>query len=235
MGDPAPDIRASDAERERTAATVREAVADGRLTMVEGDERLAAAYGAVYRGELVPITADLEPAPFPDPTVYADVDRPVASGRPDSTASFAVLSGTQRRGPWVPGRTHRVAVVMGGAELDFRQARLDGAGLDIEAFAMMGGVTIDLRGAAIGAGVDIRAVAFMGGVEVIVDPETTVVETGIGIMGGFEDGTVPPRPPDGPVVRMSGLAVMGGVSVTRKPADAREVRRDDRPGEITPG
>lgn len=234
MSDPAPDIRASDAERERTATTVRQAVTDGRLTVVEGDERLAAAYGAVHRGELVPITADLEPIPYPDPTIHADVDRPGPGARPDSTASFAVMSGAQRRGPWVPGRTHRVAVLMGGAELDFRTARLDGDGLDVEVFAMMGGVTIDLRGAAIGAGVDIRAVAFMGGVEVIVDPETTVLETGIGIMGGFEDGTVPPHRPDGPVVRMSGLAVMGGVSVTREPTDVEGGRGTDRPG-ITPG
>ena len=45
----APAIRASDADRERVADVVRRAVGDGRLTVVEGDERQTRAYGAVYR------------------------------------------------------------------------------------------------------------------------------------------------------------------------------------------
>jgi hypothetical protein len=52
-------VRASDAEREQYASVVRESVGDGRLTLGEGDERLAAIYAAKFRDELRPLVADL--------------------------------------------------------------------------------------------------------------------------------------------------------------------------------
>jgi Domain of unknown function (DUF1707) len=62
-----PDVRASDAERERTAETLHAAAGDGRLTLDELEERLTAAYAARYRHELPALTADL-PAPAPEDT-----------------------------------------------------------------------------------------------------------------------------------------------------------------------
>ena len=52
-------IRTSDQERERIAEILRAAMAEGRLTLSEGEERLAAAYAAKYRDDLRPLTADL--------------------------------------------------------------------------------------------------------------------------------------------------------------------------------
>ncbi|HLU59387.1 MAG TPA: DUF1707 domain-containing protein [Pseudonocardia sp.] len=52
-------IRASDAEREAVAARLRDAASAGLLTIAEADERQAAAYAAVTRDELAPLTADL--------------------------------------------------------------------------------------------------------------------------------------------------------------------------------
>ncbi len=216
-----PPIRASDAEREQVAEVVRTAVADGRLTMVEGDERLRDAYAAIFRRDLTPITADLQPVDRPAdaaPGTDAWMRRPLGRlDRPSSTTSVAVLSGAQKRGDWTPGLTHRVFAFWGGAELSFRDARLDDAGLAIGAIAIMGGITLDLRGVPAGVEVTIQAVAIMGGIDVTVDPDTTVIEDGFGFMGGFEDGSGAPRRPDGPRVRVTGLALMGGVSVTRKP------------------
>jgi Domain of unknown function (DUF1707) len=54
-----PRVRTSDAERERIAETLRTAVGDGRLTLEEGDERLATLYTTKYRDELGPLVADL--------------------------------------------------------------------------------------------------------------------------------------------------------------------------------
>lgn len=51
--------RACDADRERVARLVQDAMARGMLTMIEAEERLAAAYAARFRYELEPITADL--------------------------------------------------------------------------------------------------------------------------------------------------------------------------------
>jgi Domain of unknown function (DUF1707) len=54
-----PKIRASDADRDRTAAALREHLAAGRLTNEEFDERLDKTYAAKTLGELDDLMADL--------------------------------------------------------------------------------------------------------------------------------------------------------------------------------
>jgi DUF1707 SHOCT-like domain len=54
-----PKIRASDADRERTAALLREHLAAGRLTAEEFHERLDLAYEAKTLGQLDELMADL--------------------------------------------------------------------------------------------------------------------------------------------------------------------------------
>jgi Domain of unknown function (DUF1707) len=54
-----PRLRASDADRERTAALLREHHADGRLTPEEFDERLDKVFVARTLGELDALLADL--------------------------------------------------------------------------------------------------------------------------------------------------------------------------------
>lgn len=51
--------RASDADRESVALLIQTAMAQGMLSVIEADERLAAVYAARFRHELEPITADL--------------------------------------------------------------------------------------------------------------------------------------------------------------------------------
>jgi hypothetical protein len=55
-------VRASDAEREAFAKVVQDAVGQGRLTLEEGEERLAQVYAAKFRDELDPLVADLPEA-----------------------------------------------------------------------------------------------------------------------------------------------------------------------------
>lgn len=52
-------VRTSDKEREEVAEILRAAMTEGRLTLEEGEERLAAVYATKYRDELGPLTADL--------------------------------------------------------------------------------------------------------------------------------------------------------------------------------
>ena len=52
-------VRASDAEREQIATIVCAAMTEGRLNLADAEERLAAAYSATYRDELLPLTTDL--------------------------------------------------------------------------------------------------------------------------------------------------------------------------------
>lgn len=61
---PSRRLRASDADRAAAVARLQEAVGRGLLTLDEGDERMAAAFGARYLDELAPLWADL-PAPAP--------------------------------------------------------------------------------------------------------------------------------------------------------------------------
>ena len=55
-------VRASDADRERVAAILRDAAGQGLLTLDEVDQRLAAVYAARHLTELAPLTADLPAA-----------------------------------------------------------------------------------------------------------------------------------------------------------------------------
>ncbi|BAL86922.1 hypothetical protein AMIS_17020 [Actinoplanes missouriensis 431] len=56
---PGTRFRTSDTERDHVAEILRAAMAEGRLDLAEGEERLAAAYAAKYRDELAPLTTDL--------------------------------------------------------------------------------------------------------------------------------------------------------------------------------
>lgn len=53
------NLRASNAEREAVVERLEHAVAEGRITMAEFDERVTAAYAALTHGDLEPLVADL--------------------------------------------------------------------------------------------------------------------------------------------------------------------------------
>jgi hypothetical protein len=55
------DVRASHDERQAAVRRLERALRDGRLTIVEFDERIRAAYAARTRGELDDLTEDLPP------------------------------------------------------------------------------------------------------------------------------------------------------------------------------
>ncbi len=78
---PNPDVRASDADRDRVAASLREHCALGRITMDELEERLEAVYGAKTLGQLQEVTSDL-----PEEDLY---QLPVPASQPKSTMSPA--------------------------------------------------------------------------------------------------------------------------------------------------
>jgi hypothetical protein len=68
-------MRTSDSEREQVAEFLRAAMTEGRLTLEEGEERLAATYAAKYRDELGPLTTDL---PGAGPRTMAEARGPEA-------------------------------------------------------------------------------------------------------------------------------------------------------------
>jgi len=112
---PSRGIRISDADRERAAARLQQALAEGRITLSELEERLAVVYAARYAADLLPPFADL---PGDDVVaVQPATPAPATAGQPLVLRSGM---GTLRRsGPWtVPSRI-RVQSVMGSVILDF--------------------------------------------------------------------------------------------------------------------
>ncbi len=79
--------------------------------------------------------------------------------------------------------------------------------------AIMGGCELDLRQADLAESeAVIETVALMGGIEIKVPEDWTVVMKGFPVMGGFED-TTKPRGETGKRLIVRGLALMGGVEV----------------------
>lgn len=212
--DAVPELRASDADRERVAEVLRDAVAEGRLDMEEFEERLEATYKARTYGELTPITRDL-PAPGVAPPPVNMVKEPVDSGswagrivggEGSSTAAVAIMSGFQRKGRWTVPKRFTAVAFWGGGEIDLREANF----ADRE--------------------VEINCIAIMGGAQIIVPPGVEVVVRGIGIMGGFDhsqEGV--PGDPGAPRVIVTGFAFWGGVGVERKlPRAERQRLKEER-------
>ncbi|MFF7972802.1 DUF1707 domain-containing protein [Streptomyces sp. NPDC007905] len=217
--DAVPELRASDADRERVSELLRDALAEGRLDMEEFEERLEATYKARTYGELTPITRDLPtggavtPGPVSftkEPALNGSWAGRTVGGEGSSTGGVAILSGFERKGRWTMPKRFTCFAFMGGGEIDLREANF----ADRE--------------------VEINCVAIMGGVQVVVPPGVEVVVRGIGVMGGFEhprdDG---PPEPGAPRVIISGFAFWGGVGVERKVTRAerrrlKEQRRQER-------
>ncbi|MFG2788769.1 DUF1707 domain-containing protein [Streptomyces sp. NPDC048419] len=215
-----PELRASDADREQVAEVLRDALAEGRLDMEEFEERLEATYKARTYGELTPITRDLPVGQVTPPPAVSLTKEPVAGGswagrivggEGSSTWAVAVMSGFERKGRWTVPKQFTCVTLMGGGELDLREANF----ADRE--------------------VEINCVAIMGGVNIIVPPGVEVVVRGIGIMGGFdhrESGV--PGEPGAPRVIVNGFAFWGGVGIERKLTreERRRLKEERRQGKL---
>lgn len=206
-------MRASDADRERVAQVLQKAHGEGRIDLGELDERLASVYAAKTYGELVPLTSDLGVLPFGEVSGQQLQQQRSLANRVDPSAmqgpstSFAFWSGVERKGDWVVPATHTAIAVMGGIEIDLSRARFTQQHTTISASC------------------------FWGGIVIYVPEEVTVQVDGTGIMGGFDDKTHRTETiPGGPVVRITGVAIMGGVEV-RRPKRPK-LKRGDR-GELT--
>ncbi len=188
--------------RERAAAALGEAYSSDELSLEEFEQRVDQCYRVGTVRELEALFDDLPVAPRlaaadaaesrPDArrrTVPGPRVDPAAGGdRKGRDLVVGVMSGVGRKGAWTPARETLAAAVMGGVELDYRTARFPPGETVVDVFA------------------------FWGGVEIVVPPGLRVESVGIPIMGGFDrldqdgDGS-------GAVLKIRGLAIMGGVEV----------------------
>jgi predicted membrane protein len=100
----------------------------------------------------------------------------------------ALLGGFQRRIVSQDFKGGEVTAIMGGVELDLRQASITSGDAVINVFAMCGGITIK------------------------VPPDWSVVLQGTPILGGFDERTNAPHDSTKRLV-IKGYAIMGGLDV----------------------
>jgi hypothetical protein len=208
--------------RDETIDALCRRFADDELSLAELERRLEKARSARTRQELralipEPRLAPAPPAPRPPapdamprprtrparrpvdvPEAAADY-RPSAPGtepvRTSSHLAIAVMGGTKRAGRWVPPDSLAAVAIMGGVELDFRDAVLRPNTV-----------------------VEINCFAFWGGIDITVPPDMHVDSRGFAFMGAFEQNAeIETDPPPGaPTIRINGFALMGGVDVKVK-------------------
>ena len=193
------NLRASDADRDKVAAVLTTAYAEGRITREEHDERLDAVMRAKTFDELLPITSDLVPLTAasltPPPAMPAtqpagvtfEIDTSRDSG-PDQM--IAVFGGVTRKGRWrVPKQCNALAL-FGGIDLDLTEATFESTEIEINGFWCFGGL-------------DIKAPA-----GVVVRDRTA------GIFGGTDIKGLGDPIPGAPVITIKGASLFGGVSVS---------------------
>nr|WP_307821811.1 DUF1707 domain-containing protein [Streptomyces coffeae] len=188
-------LRASDADRDRIADILRDALAEGRLDPEEHAERIDAVYRAKTLGELEPLVRDLPVAPGrgagPEPARGGE-DSSWARTAPAAENLVAIFGGAARKGRWRVRRRTNALAVFGGAEIDLTEAIFEQQEIVIRVWALFGGV------------------------EIKVPENVTLHGSGAGIFGGFDVTPCEAPDPQAPVVHVGGFAVFGGVEARPK-------------------
>jgi len=193
---PPAELRCSDADRDRIADILREALAEGRLTADEHAERVDGVLGAKTVGELERFVRDL-PAFQSRSTssAYASTsDRPAPGAIPADPDEnvVAVFSSSVRRGRWRPGRRMHAYAIFGSVEIDLSEAMFEHRQ------------------------VMIKAISVFGNVEIRVPENVSLRGTGGGVLGNFEVYPRESEERDAPVVYVDGFAVLGKVEAKPK-------------------
>ncbi|GGY90494.1 DUF1707 SHOCT-like domain-containing protein [Streptomyces poonensis] len=200
---PPAQLRASDADRDRVADLLRDALAEGRLTAEEHAERVEGVLGAKTVGELDVFVRDLPAAHTShasgatDATGVQDVpvpNRPTPGSMPAEADErvVAVFSAAIRRGRWRAGRRIHAYAIFGSVEIDLSEALFEHRQ------------------------VMIKAVSVFGSVEIRVPENVSLRGSGGGVLGNFEVDTLDSGQPDAPVVYVDGLAVLGHIEAKPK-------------------
>jgi hypothetical protein len=196
VSEPDESLRVSDAERDVTLRTLGDHAAVGRLTLDELEERSGRALVAKTRGELAALTSDLpvegaQGSRSPGPARDAQPKRPVRW-------MVAIMGGSHRRGRFRTVGSINAVAIMGGDEIDLREAEIEG-----------GELTLNL-------------VAIMGGANIYVPDSVDLEVGGFSLMGGHEEVGREIRPrPGAPAVRIRVYNLMGGATIYRLPPQAR--------------
>jgi len=211
---PAPAPVPLEQTRQQVIVQLTEHFAVDNLSVEALEERLDRAHAAATLEELRTLVSDLPvlqegAAAVAAPRTY--VSPATGTHVAERQVVVGIMGGAEKKGVWTPARETFVVALMGGVELDFREARMPPGLTEVNIFAVMGGV------------------------EIVVPPGVHVDLNGFALMGGFgQQGYAPPTTdPAAPVLRIGGFALMGGVDVSirypgERPSDARKRARAER-------
>ena len=211
MSQPTPVPVPLEQTRERVIQQLCEHFAYDNLSAEALEERLDRAHGATSLDDLRSLVSDLpvvraDAAPAPGVRTY--VSPSTGAHVSERQIIIGIMGGAEKKGVWSPAQQIYVVALMGGAELDFREARFGPGVTEVIVFAIMGGA------------------------EIIVPPGVHVDMNGLALMGGFsQSGSAPlPTDPNAPILRIGGFCMMGGVEVSiRYPGErARDARQREK-------
>ncbi|WP_275411839.1 DUF1707 SHOCT-like domain-containing protein [Winogradskya humida] len=116
-------MRVSNADRDQVVSILHEAVAEGRLTQAESEERETSARAAVTFNDLAAVTADL-PSTVVEPTGQT----------PDLMRIDRRFGTINFEAPWVVPKRIEIKLILGDVKLDFTQAvfNQDSVELDVD-------------------------------------------------------------------------------------------------------
>ncbi len=205
VGENKPVLVALDTRREMVIDALSTHFANDALDMDEFERRVDLAHHAASVAELDELLTDLKPAADEEPSASmvprAEARQAaIAIGGRRSRRVLSILSDIKRKGTWrVPKRLRAVAV-MGSLSLDFREAQLEP------------GVT------------KVRVRAVGGEIAIIVPPHLRVECDGRAILGAFDamDQNTGGRDPDAPLLRITGVAIIGSVEISTSAGGADE-------------
>lgn len=187
------NLRASDADRDQVATVLSAAYAEGRLTREEHDERLERAMAARTFDELIPITYDLVPMTPSARQIATPANSPftidTAPASDEVDNMIAVFGGVTRKGKWRIRRQTRAYALFGGIDLDLRNATFEAPVVEISGIWCFGGLDIKVP-----AGLEVR-------------------DQTAGIFGGTDVSNLGDPIPGAPVLVIKGMSIFGGVSV----------------------
>jgi len=187
------NLRASDADRDQVATLLSTAYAEGRLTGEEHDLRIDQLMAAKTFDDLIPITSDL-----------VMVNRPTSVTAPGVQSRFTIDTTRQNVQP------DRMIAIFGGANRSGKWR----VRKNIQAFALFGGMDLDLRDAIFEAPVvEISGFWCFGGLDIKVPAGIEVQDQTAGIFGGTDVRDIGDPVPGSPTLVIKGVALFGGISI----------------------
>ncbi|MEU5881053.1 DUF1707 domain-containing protein [Spirillospora sp. NPDC047279] len=187
----------SEAERNAAITRLNQACGEGLLSLREFSERVEDAQVVRTRDELATLVDDLAPSPGAGPAVGTEWH-------------LAAMGGLRRHGRWHMDRHLVSMTVVGGTNLDLREADIAAPEVTLTKVSVLGGVTVCVP----------------RGVRVVLERRGLLSALGLFGGGRADDECLSSSArADTPTVRVRAFSLFGGVTVQEPPLEHAPLKR----------